>query len=279
MHGKVFVHHALRGVLSDGRSAQDVGSGGQVEQVLTQRTHRHAVRPFCELARDVVPHIHARADAFVQVWLGHQPAPEERQQAAPQAEFHAVIHVLHHQQDRHVMRPARQHHRFQVVQRMRQAPPQRLPHPHRHTVAVRDERRRDEAHQRRAVRVTHRLDARHLVGVEDGRDSDALRIIDVRFARHRAEQRLGVGAHVLAQAWGKMRQGRLPQAQEQAHRPHYARGKDHASRVDPLPVPVKPAGRRPIRHLVPLSILQVDRTHVGHFGLGDDFRSIFLGKV
>ena len=136
MHLEALVHNPFRGIFANRAAAQDVGCGWHIEQVLAQRAHRETANFLCEGAGDIMPHLHAGADLVGLVWFGHQTAPEEGGEAAADAQFHAVVHVLHDEQDGDVVRPAGQHECAEKINRVAQAPSQRLDHAQRDGIAL-----------------------------------------------------------------------------------------------------------------------------------------------
>ena len=174
MHLERLVNHALGGIPAHRAAAQDVGSGGVVQQIFAQRAHRDAVRFSGEGTGHIVTGIHTGIDLVPRLGFGHQALAEESQQAASQADVQAVIHVLHDQQDGHPAGPAGQDLRAQKVERVAQNPADGFEHAHRDGMPIGNERRGQDAHQVGAFRVAHRLDAGDCIGVEDGGDGNDL---------------------------------------------------------------------------------------------------------
>ncbi len=188
MHFKVSIHDTLEGVRTDGHPAQDVGGGGQVQQVLADRAEGNPVRPPGKLAGQFVGAFHLGADLVAGLAFSDHAAAEQGEKAAPHAETHAVIGMLHHQQDGDIVRPARQEHGPGKVKRMGKSPAQEAQNPHGDADIGVDQGGSQEAHQRRAVGVADRFDAGDRVQVIDGRDGNSCGVIDFRFAGDGAEQ-------------------------------------------------------------------------------------------
>ncbi len=89
---------------------------------------------------------------------------------------------------------------------------------------------RQQAHRVGAFGIAHRLDVRVLVDVNARADRDALRQVVWRARHAHSDQRLGIGAHILAQLIADRRQRAFVlQVEEQFHRPQRRRRENHAA--------------------------------------------------
>ena len=91
--------------------------------------------------------LYLRVNLEAMFLLSHQAPAEQSKPTSSNAEAHTIICVLHHEQNGHVVSPARQDQRLCKIDRMCQHPAKKFQNADRHADVGIDQRRGQEAHE------------------------------------------------------------------------------------------------------------------------------------
>ena len=150
-------------------------------------------------------------------------------------------------------------------------------HPPRRGTSPVDQHRAQQSHGVAAGWVPDRLDVGLCFRVDRRGDRNTLRVVNRGIRSHRPDDRLRVGAHVVAESRRKVgKPAVFPKGMEQPRRPQSPAGKDHVSGSERAGTFVEPGagsfGRDPIPS--PVERLDIDRLM-----LGVDHGAVLLGQV